>query len=817
MIKNRNCDFTPAIELPVGTADPAASANLQAGMMYYKAGSTKKIRFWNGSAWANIEGAGGGASAWVDLSDTPGAITAKSLVRSNAAGDALECAPVTSGKIIVGNASDIPTAVTPSGDVAISAAGLFTVTDLTITNEAAGDILYFDGTNWIRLAKDSGKYLKSGASAVSWENVSVAVADKLSDTFDIEGGTNDITVDITTQTVSAPTVTLPDLGGAAQEWVFTKVAQTLEGKTLTTPIIVTTGYIADASGAAYLKFIEDTTPVNFAQITNSDTGVGVEFASEGTDTDIDLLLVAKGTGKVKADGVEVVTLSGAQTLTAKTLTTPKFVNTGYIADSAGNELIMFGVTGSATTYLKVTNAINAGGVTLEVAGGGTNENLLLVAKGSGVVKADGVEVVTLSDTQTLTNKTLTSPNVNEAVALTATATELNTLDGVNVGLTAAELNLLDGAVGGTAVADKALVLGSSKNVNTLVIADSGLKLGAGAGTAVTATAAELNKLDGVTAGTASASLALVLGANKDINELHIPDGGLYLGAVAGTAVTSTAVELNYLDTSSPGVAVASKALVLGTNKNVDELHIAEGKLYLGAAVGTAVSSTAAELNYLDTSSPGVAVASKALVLGTNKNVDELHIADSKLYLGTGAGTAVTSTAVELNKLDGVTAGTVSASLAIVVDSNKRIDHLVIADGGLYLGSAAGTQVTSTAAELNKVDGVTGTLIQFQEAAIAHDDAAAALMTLPANAKIHFIEFIVTTAWVGGSTSYDLGLGADPDALTDGTVLSAIGKASGVPPTGTIAKWDDTGADTAVTGTDVDSNAGAGKVRVYYSV
>ena len=39
-------------------------------------------------------------------------------------------------------------------------------------------------------------------------------------------------------------------------------------------------------------------------------------------------------------------------------------------------------------------------------------------------------VATLAGTQTLTNKTLTSPKINEDVALTATATELNLLDGI---------------------------------------------------------------------------------------------------------------------------------------------------------------------------------------------------------------------------------------------------------------------------------------------------------------------------------------------------------------------------------------------------
>ena len=65
-------------------------------------------------------------------------------------------------------------------------------------------------------------------------------------------------------------------------------------------------------------------------------------------------------------------------------------------------------------------------------------------------------VVGTTNTQTLTNKTLTSPKINEDVALTATATELNVLDGITastaelnildgVTSTAAELNILDGA------------------------------------------------------------------------------------------------------------------------------------------------------------------------------------------------------------------------------------------------------------------------------------------------------------------------------------------------------------------------------------
>jgi hypothetical protein len=52
-------------------------------------------------------------------------------------------------------------------------------------------------------------------------------------------------------------------------------------------------------------------------------------------------------------------------------------------------------------------------------------------------------MVTETGTQTLTNKTLTSPKINEDVALSATATELNVLDGITS--STAELNILDGA------------------------------------------------------------------------------------------------------------------------------------------------------------------------------------------------------------------------------------------------------------------------------------------------------------------------------------------------------------------------------------
>ena len=81
---------------------------------------------------------------------------------------------------------------------------------------------------------------------------------------------------------------------------------------------------------------------------------------------------------------------------------------------------------------------------------------------------------------------------------------------------------------------------------------------------------------------------------------------------------------------------------------------------------------------------GTTTASSGLIVDANKSTSELRTA--ALYIGTsGSDTLVTSTAAELNILDGVTstaaelnlidgsiAGTVVASKAVVVDSNKDI-------------------------------------------------------------------------------------------------------------------------------------------------
>ena len=173
--------------------------------------------------------------------------------------------------------------------------------------------------------------------------------------------------------------------------------------------------------------------------------------------------------------------------------------------------------------------------------GYTHHDKISGINGLAVGKKD-LEIVVASSTGQL---------YQSGTAITSTASELNVLDGVTASAT--ELNLIDGSIVGTAVASKAAVLGADKNLDTIAIADGGLKLGAGAGTAVTATAAELNLIDGSIAGTSVISKALVLGTNKNVDVLAVAD--LKLGSGAGTSVAPTAAQINLL---AQGVAAGYK-------------------------------------------------------------------------------------------------------------------------------------------------------------------------------------------------------------------------------------------------------------------
>ena len=152
----------------------------------------------------------------------------------------------------------------------------------------------------------------------------------------------------------------------------------------------------------------------------------------------------------------------------------------------------------------------------------------------------------------------------------------------------------------------------------------------------------------------------------------------------GTLITSTAAELNILD---------------GVTATAAELNILDG-----------VTSTAAELNILD---------------GVTATASELNIMDG-----------VTATTAELNIMDGVTstAGTVSASKAVIVDSNKDLTGLrnLTISGDLTVSGDDITMGTNTAGNLLVADGTNfnsiavGSLSEIST--VANDDVFLAVDT-----------------------------------------------------------------------------------------
>jgi hypothetical protein len=157
-------------------------------------------------------------------------------------------------------------------------------------------------------------------------------------------------------------------------------------------------------------------------------------------------------------------------------------------------------------------------------------------------------------------------------------------DGTEVTISLAELiAAADAITGGTAAANKALILGANKNVDTLVIADGGLKLGSGAGTAVTATAAELNILDGVTATAA------------EINAMCDQSAGVQALAAAGAITADGTINRVTLaggayafTLAAPGAAAIGKFLCIDhTGGGTDAKTLSLANVTGGSAATTA--------------------------------------------------------------------------------------------------------------------------------------------------------------------------------------------------------------------------------------
>ena len=118
--------------------------------------------------------AGATAPEWT--SATAGSLTNLSDVNT---------ATATAGNFLLADGTDFES-VALSGDATIAATGALTIadnavdgTDISIASEAAGDVTYFNGTDWIRLAKGTAGQrlvMNTGATAPEWQSGSTTTA-----------------------------------------------------------------------------------------------------------------------------------------------------------------------------------------------------------------------------------------------------------------------------------------------------------------------------------------------------------------------------------------------------------------------------------------------------------------------------------------------------------------------------------------------------------------------------------------------------------------------------------------------------------------
>lgn len=242
------------------------------------------------------------------------------------------------------------------------------------------------------------------------------------------------------------TITLPDTTGTVA--LTSDIANFItasSSETLTNKII--SGARIEGSSSLLSPIIHGTTSGSNGVLrwNGADEGpdhtITMQVPTAGISSDYTLEL-PRAPGDTGTD--TIVSRNSTDTLTNKTLTTPKFADAGYIADANGNEQIVFQTTASAVNQLEVTNAATGNSPTLAATGDDTNIHLLLNSKGTGEVKVNSDLRIT---------KTGGKLYADDATFDTLRIETQPTLD--------VPLSVANGGTGATTFADNKLIVGDT--------------------------------------------------------------------------------------------------------------------------------------------------------------------------------------------------------------------------------------------------------------------------------------------------------------------------------------------------------------------
>jgi len=198
----------------------------------------------------------------------------------------------------------------------------------------------------------------------------------------------------TTQAITSTPTTLSVSDGSTGATLAHRIIEFTgsigEATVVTIPLDVQTFYIIkNASSGAYT--------VQFKYVTGSGSSVTWSATDKGTK-----IIYATANDVTNPDIVDIgmgdVTLAGTQTLTNKTLTSPKIGTS--ILDTNGLELALITATGSAVNEFTIANAAAGAGPTLSATGDESNVDINLNPKGSGVLKS-GAAAVKIAGKETM--------------------------------------------------------------------------------------------------------------------------------------------------------------------------------------------------------------------------------------------------------------------------------------------------------------------------------------------------------------------------------------------------------------------------------
>lgn len=123
-----------------------------------------------------------------------------------------------------------------------------------------------------------------------------------------------VTIALTSQTVGATTLTIPDFANVIDEFTFKTKAQTMANKTLTSPTLTTPVLGTPSSGT-----LTNCTGLPIAGlVASTSTAIGVGSIELGAASDTTIARVSAGV--ISVEGVTMVDVSSVQTLTNKILT-----------------------------------------------------------------------------------------------------------------------------------------------------------------------------------------------------------------------------------------------------------------------------------------------------------------------------------------------------------------------------------------------------------------------------------------------------------------------------------------------------------------